>query len=235
MRRTEVTDSTHVGSGAPASIAHNRGEYLHTPAEERAHALTHGIGALLAVVGMVVMVARAARNGDTWQVVAAAIYGSSLVLLYLSSTLYHAMPRSKAKNLLQAFDHGAIYVLIAGSYTPFALVTLRGAWGWTMFGVSWGLALAGIAQEIVLRRRYRWMSLAFYLAMGWLIAVAAKPLAENMPGKGLLLIGLGGLAYTGGTYFYVSRRVPYHHAIWHLFVLMGSICHYFAILLYVMP
>lgn len=213
----------------------SRGEYLHSPSEEIAHAATHGLGALLAIAGLVVMLVVAARSGDVWHVVAAAIYCSSLVLLYLSSTLYHAMPSSKAKRVLQAFDHGAIYVLIAGTYTPFTLVTMRGPWGWTLFGVVWGLALAGIAQELVFRRRFRWISLVFYLAMGWLIAIAAKPLADNLPSKGLFLIALGGLFYTAGIYFYVSRRVPYHHAIWHLFVLAGSVCHYFTILFYVMP
>ncbi len=213
----------------------HRGEHPHTRTEELAHALTHGVGAVLAIAGLVVMVVLAAIRGDAWHVVAASIYGASLVLLYASSTLYHAMPDSKAKQVFQAFDHGAIYLLIAGTYTPFTLVSLRGGWGWTLFGIVWGLALAGVAQELVFQRRVRWISLALYLAMGWLIVLAAKPLAQSIAPGGLALLALGGLAYTGGIYFYVSRRVPYHHAIWHVFVLAGSVCHYFAILLYVMP
>ena len=214
-------------------IIHNRGEYEHTRAEELVHALIHGLGAVLGVVGLWFMVALAEGSGDPWRIVAAAVYCASLILLYSASTLYHILPRSRAKSVLQAFDHSAIYLLIAGTYTPFTLVTLRGGWGWSLFGVVWGLAVLGVVQEAVLRRRFLWLSLALYLSMGWLVVVAAKPLAANFPAAGLLLLGLGGLAYTGGIYFYVSRRVPYHHAIWHGFVLAGSLCHYFAILRYV--
>ena len=225
------------------AVIHNRGEYEHTRAEELAHALTHGLGAVLGIVGLWAMVALAAQGGDPWRIVAASIYGTSLILLYSISTSYHILPRSRAKSVLQALDHSAIYLLIAGTYTPFTLITLRGGWGWSLFGVVWGLAVIGVVQEAVLRRRYRWLSLVLYLAMGWLIvrrtasprriAGAAKPMAAHFPAAGLLLLALGGLAYSGGIYFYVSRRVPYHHAIWHGFVLLGSLCHYFAILRYV--
>ncbi len=179
------------------------------------------------------MVPLAATRGDPWRIVAASIYCASLILLYSASTLYHILPRSRAKSVLQALDHSAIYLLIAGTYTPFTLITLRGGWGWSLFGVVWGLAAVGVAQEMVLRRRFRWISLALYLSMGWLIVIAARPLVTSLPAAGLLLLGLGGLAYSGGIYFYLSRRVPYHHAIWHGFVLAGSLCHYFAILRYV--
>ncbi len=212
----------------------NRGEYRHTRAEERAHVLTHGLGALLALGGLLVLVVDAAEGGDPWRIVAASVYGTSLFLLYLVSTLYHGLPPSRAKNVFRALDHSAIYLLIAGTYTPFTLVTLRGAWGWSLFGVIWGLALIGVAQEAVLRRRFRWISLALYLLMGWLVVVPARPLATNLPSGGILLLAAGGAAYSGGIYFYLSRRVPYHHAIWHLFVLAGSACHYFAVLRYVL-
>lgn len=212
----------------------NRGEYQHTRAEERAHVLTHGLGALLALTGLLVMVLDTTRRGDPWRIVAASVYGTSLLLLYLISTLYHGLPPSRAKNVFRALDHSAIYLLIAGTYTPFTLVPLRGAWGWSLFGVIWGLALIGVAQEAVLRRRFRWISLTLYLLMGWLVVIAARPLAASLPSGGILLLAAGGAAYSGGIYFYLSRRVPYHHAIWHLFVLAGSACHYFAVLRYVL-
>jgi hemolysin III len=216
------------------AMVDNRGEFEHTRAEERAHFLTHGFGALLALWGLVVMVLAAARDGDPWRIVAAAVYCASLFLLYLISALYHGLPPSRVKNAFRVLDHSAIYLLIAGTYTPFTLVTLRGGWGWSLFGVVWGLALAGVAQETLFRRRFRWISLALYLLMGWLVVIAARPLAARLPSAGLWLLVAGGAAYSGGIYFYLSRRVSYHHAIWHLFVLAGSACHYFAILRYVL-
>ncbi|HKI83618.1 MAG TPA: hemolysin III family protein [Candidatus Krumholzibacteria bacterium] len=211
-----------------------RGEYQHTRAEERAHVLTHGLGALLALVGLVVLLLHAVKTADPWRIVAAWIYGASLILLYLISTLYHGLPPSRAKNVFRALDHSAIYLLIAGTYTPFTLVPLRGAWGWSLFGVIWGLAVLGIVQEALLRRRFRGVSLGLYLLMGWIVVIAARPLAASLPTGCLLLLAAGGAAYSGGIYFYLSRRVPYHHAIWHLFVLAGSACHYLAVLRYVL-
>ena len=213
----------------------NRGEIVHPPNEELAHAITHGVGAVLSMAGLAVLVVFASLRGDAWHVVAASIYGASLLTLYLCSTFYHALPPSRAKQVFQTLDHGAIYILIAGTYTPFTLVTLRGGWGWSLFGVIWGLAVLGVIQEVVLKRRIRWVSLLLYLGMGWLIMVAVRPLVGALDTGGLILLSAGGLFYTLGTVFYMAHRIPYHHAIWHLFVLAGSICHFFAVLRYVIP
>jgi hemolysin III len=207
----------------------------YTLAEEMAHAITHGVGLALSVAALVVLVVFASLRGDAWHVVSVSIYGSTLVVLYAASTFYHAIPQSRAKRILRILDHAAIYVLIAGTYTPFTLVNLRGGWGWALFGVVWGLALLGVLLETVARTRLKALSLVLYLGLGWLIAIAVKPLLERVATGGLVLLLLGGLAYSGGVAFYAWRRLPYHHAIWHLWVLAGSVCHFFAVLLYVIP
>jgi len=204
-----------------------------SPAEEVVNAVTHGLGAALGVAGLVVLVVLAAVHGDAWQVVTSAIYGATLVLLYLSSTLYHAFQAPRVKRVFQAFDHSAIFLLIAGTYTPFTLVTLRGPWGWSLFGVVWGLALAGAVLEVIFLDRFARLALGLYLAMGWVVLVAIVPLVQALPPGGLAWLAGGGVAYTLGTLFYRMKHRPFMHAVWHLFVLAGSLCHWFGILHYV--
>jgi hemolysin III len=200
-----------------------------------AHALTHGIGAVLSIVALVFMLIWAAAYGDGWHVVAASIYGASLILLYTASTLYHAFPWPKMKAVFQQLDHAAIYILIAGTYTPFALINLRDAWGWTLLGVAWGIALVGVVLELTLKKRIAWLSLTLYLGMGWMAIIAINPMIDNVDAGGLMLLVAGGLAYTLGVIFYVWKSLPYHHAIWHLFVLAGSVFHFFSIFYFVLP
>ncbi|MHC4128668.1 MAG: PAQR family membrane homeostasis protein TrhA [Planctomycetota bacterium] len=204
-------------------------------AEEIAHAITHGVGLLLSVAGLTILAVFATLRGEAWHIVSCSIYGSTLVLLYAASTFYHALPAPRAKAVFRVLDHAAIYVLIAGTYTPFTLVNLRGGWGWALFGVVWGLAIFGVVLEAVARQRVRVLSLVLYLGLGWLAAIAVKPLFDSVGAGGLALLLLGGLAYTGGVVFYCWQRLPYHHAIWHIFVLAGSVFHYFAVLFFVIP
>ena len=200
---------------------------------ERFNTLTHLVGAALALAGAVVLVVLAARLGDPWKIVSFSIYGVMLVALYVFSTLYHSV-RGPAKNVLRKFDHCAIYLLIAGTYTPFALVSLRGAWGWSIFGVIWGLALLGIAQEIWLARGARILSLVIYVLMGWLALVAVMPLWRALTPAGFVWLAAGGACYTLGIVFYaLDNRVRHAHGLWHLFVLAGSACHFFTVLRYV--
>lgn len=207
----------------------------YTPAEDLANSITHGIGAALAVAGLGVLVTLAARHGDGWRVVSLSVYGTSLVLLYLASTLYHAIRAPRLKHLFKGLDHAAIFLLIAGSYTPFTLVTLRGPWGWTIFGLIWAFAVAGIIFESLFLGRFKRLVVVFYLGMGWLAVIAVGPLIEALALGGLAWIAAGGFFYTSGVIFYMWKRLPYNHAIWHLFVLGGSICHFIAITLYVLP
>ena len=210
-------------------------EKLYTLGEEIAHAATHGFGVVLAIVGLTVMVARAAVYGTVWHVTVSAIFGATLVLMYTASTLFHSIPQPRAKHILRVIDHSSIYLLIAGSYTPFTLVTLHGPWGWSLFAFSWSLALAGVVFKIFYTGRYEKLSLFIYLAMGWCIVIAVKPLIHALPTGGLVLLFLGGLSYSGGVAFYVREQLRYHHAIWHAFVLAGSVLQYFAVLFYVIP
>lgn len=200
---------------------------------ERMNTITHLIGAAFALAGLVVLVVQASMQGDPWKIVSFSVYGATLVALYFFSTIYHGIG-GKAKFMLQKFDHAAIYLLIAGTYTPFTLVTLRGALGWSIFGVIWGLAVAGIAQEIVLATKRRILSVVIYLLMGWLIVVVIRPLARALPGAGMAWLVAGGLFYTIGVVFYaLDKRFSYAHEIFHFFVLAGSACHYITIFLYV--
>lgn len=203
---------------------------VQTPAEEVANALTHGIGAALGLAGLVVLVTLSAGRGDAWRVVSTAVYGATLVLLFLASALYHAVRGPRAKRVLQVLDHAAIYLLIAGTYTPFTLVTLRGPWGWAIFGVIWGCAAAGITVQALYPGRFRALLTGLYVAMGWIIAVAAVPLVRRLDPAGLAWLVGGGIAYTAGVFFYARRWFPFAHAVWHLFVLGGSACHFVAIL-----
>ena len=203
--------------------------------EELANVLTHGLGALLSVAGLVALVAASARHGDAWQVTSTAIFGGTLVFSYLTSTAYHATRGARAKEILRKFDHAAIFLLIAGTYTPFVLVTLRGPWGWSLFGVVWGLAIAGVALKFWFAGRFRLVSTIIYLAMGWLVLIALKPLTAALPRDGLYWLIGGGVCYSLGTGFYLWKRLAYHHAIWHLFVLAGGVCHWMAVFGYVVP
>ncbi|MGC4048621.1 MAG: hemolysin III family protein [Paludibaculum sp.] len=202
--------------------------------EEIANSLTHGLGAVMSVAALVLMVVAAATRGTGRQVVACAVYGSSLILLYLSSTLYHALTHGRAKRLFRVFDHISIYLLIAGTYTPFLLVTLRGPWGWALFGVVWGLAVLGIGFKCFFTGRMEILSTSVYLLMGWVAVVAIKPLLAALPRGGFAWLLAGGMAYTLGVVFYTWRR-KYSHAVWHVFVLAGSSCHFVAVWLYVLP
>jgi hemolysin III len=206
-----------------------------TEREELANSLTHAFGAVLSVAGLVLLVVFANLHGDAWHVVSTAIFGTTLVLLYTASTLYHSFRGERSRRLLQKFDHAAIFLLIAGTYTPFVLVTLRGPWGWSLFGVVWGLAVAGVTIKFWLAGRFRVVSTLIYLAMGWLVLVALKPLVAALSAGGMQLLVAGGLCYTGGAGFYLWKRLPYHHAIWHLCVLGGSACHWAAIFVHVVP
>ena len=203
--------------------------------EEIANSITHGLGAALSVAGLTVLVLLAALYGDVWQIVAFSIYGSTLIVLYLASTLYHSLQNPRAKRVFRVIDHAAIFVLIAGTYTPFLLISMRGVWGWTLLGVVWGLALLGVGFKIFFTHRFPVGSTLAYVLMGWLGVIAWKEAVTHIPAGGLVWLGLGGAAYTTGVIFYAWKRLPYNHAIWHVFVLAGSICHYLAVLLYLSP
>ena len=203
--------------------------------EELANSVTHGIGALLSIGGLAVLIGFASQRGNAWHITTCSIFGSTLILLYVASTLYHSIPLPRTKSILRLVDHSAIYLLIAGTYTPFMLVNLRGPWGWSLFGAVWGIAVAGIILKTTSFGRIAGISSALYLAMGWVVVVAIKPLLGAIEPGGLLLLLLGGLAYTGGVVFYAWKKLPYSHAIWHLFVMTGSALHFFAILFYVIP
>ena len=226
------------GDLAPASEGPARGEKKgrdYTVGEEIANSVTHGVGVAFSIVALTLLVVWAVRYGDGWALATGIVFGSSLILLYAGSTLYHAIPFAKARHVFKIFDHAAIYLLIAGSYTPFALVTMRDAGGWWMFAVVWTLAAIGISTEAFWAYRPRWVSAAVYLFMGWLAVFMIQPLRASMHPNGLWLLVAGGLCYTLGTVFYVYKKVPYFHMVWHLWVLAGSACHFFAVLLYVMP
>lgn len=200
---------------------------------EKFNSISHMVGAVLATIGAVALIVPAAQLGDPWKIVSFSIYGAMLLALYVTSALYHSA-RGPAKDVLRKFDHCAIYLLIAGSYTPFTLVTLRGAWGWSLFGTIWGLALLGIAQEIWLAKGKRILSLVIYVVMGWLALIAVVPLFTALTGTGFLWLAAGGLMYTVGIFFYATdHKLRHGHGVWHLFVLGGSACHYFAVLFYV--
>lgn len=200
---------------------------------ERFNGITHLLGAIFAIVGTIALVALARQQGDALKVIAFSIYGASLINLYVVSTLYHSIRPAAAKALLQKFDHCSIYLLIAGSYTPFALITLHGPWGWTLFGLSWGLAIFGIAQEITLGRRTRKLSMGLYVVMGWLILIAIDPLFRAMPLPGIAWLAAGGIIYSAGIYFFVNDERRHYHGIWHVFVLGGSVCQFICMLWYV--
>lgn len=202
--------------------------------DERLNGYTHLAGMLLAVAGMIALLAKAAASEDVWKVVSASIYTTTLLLLYLFSTLYHGLAESAAKRVFHKLDHLAIYLLIAGTYTPFTLITLHGAWGWSLFGIIWALALTGIILDLLHRAGLRWLQMTIYLVMGWLVVVAWPQLTAVLPAAGVVWLVAGGLVYTLGTLFYaLDRRLQHAHGIWHLFVLTASACHYIAVFVYV--
>jgi len=201
--------------------------------EEIANSLSHGLGALLALAAAPVLIVAAARLDKAANIVGASVFAITMILLYSSSTLYHALPPGRAKSLCAKFDHGAIYLFIAGTYTPFALGVLNGAWGWTLFGLIWGLAAMGLALKAFDKLSHPLLSTGLYLAMGWLVVIAAAPLLERVSTAGLLWLVAGGIAYTAGVVFYLTdARFKYGHFIWHLFVLAGTTCHFCAVLWY---
>ena len=197
--------------------------------EEVANALTHGLGAAAALAAGAVLITLVALHGDGWQLAGTIVFCVALLLLYVASTLYHAIPHPVAKARLKVFDHCAIYVLIAGTYTPFTLIGLRGAWGWSLFAVIWTLAVAGVVFKLFFTGRFKLVSTLIYIAMGWLVLVAIVPMTRALDAWALGWLFAGGLAYTAGTFFYMSRRIPYAHTIWHAFVIGGSTCHFLAV------
>lgn len=209
--------------------------HVFTKREEIANALIHGVGAVLAAAGLAVLVVLAALGGTVWHVTGFAIYGVTMLLLYTASTLVHSFPEGKAKDVFETLDHSSIYLFIAGTYTAILLTAMRGPLGWTLFGIIWGLAVAGIVFKAFFTKKFLYMSTLLYIAMGWLIVLAWKPLQAAMAPGGVRLMVAGGLAYTIGAVFYVWRGFRYHHAVWHLLVVAGSIFHYFAILIYLLP
>lgn len=201
---------------------------------ERLNSYSHLLGTVVAVVGIVALLFKVGTNGDVWKVVSTSIYAATLLLLYLSSTFYHGLGEGAAKRLFKKIDHLSIYLLIAGTYTPFTLVTLRGVWGWTLFGIVWGLAAAGIILDLFHHKGLRWMQMIIYLVMGWIVVIAWPQLVEALEPAGVAWLVAGGVVYTLGTIFYgIDYHIRYAHGIWHLFVLGGSACHYIAVFVYV--
>lgn len=210
-------------------------ETRYTLGEEIANSVTHGIGTVLAITGMIVLILVASRQGDAWRIISCSVFGTTLILSYLSSTLYHSIPQVRTKQLLRSLDHAAIYLLIAGTYTPFMLVNLRGPWGWSIFGAVWGIAVLGVIMKTTFFGKIRSFSTVIYLVMGWIALIAIKPMISALDPEGIKLLVMGGLTYSAGVIFYAWKKLPYNHAIWHLFVLAGSGFHFFAILYYVVP
>ncbi|MBZ2168870.1 hemolysin III family protein [Marinobacter sp. F4216] len=213
---------------SPANSIHHR-------IEEWLNSATHGIGALLSVIGTIVLVVGASQLEDNWKLVSFSIFGASLILLYLASTLYHGTRHPELKKLFKTLDHCAIFLLIAGTYTPFLLVNMRGTVGWTLFAIIWSLAITGVVLKIIFKNRYELARVGIYIAMGWLIIFASSDLVASLSDTALTLMIAGGIAYTGGVAFYLADRIPYMHAVWHLFVIGGSACHFSAVYYGVLP
>lgn len=225
-------EAKHGDESALASIGDPRGERSLSFGEEIANSISHGLGLVLAIAAVPVLAVTAVRAGKALFVVGVSVFGASMVVLYLASTLYHSLTHERAKRVARVFDHSAIFLLIAGSYTPFALGVLRGPWGWSLLGIVWGLAAIGLTMKAVGGARHSWISIVLYLAMGWLALVAIKPMLTLIPLPGILLIVAGGVAYTGGLGFFAAHRLRYSHFVWHLFVIAGTTCHFFAVLWY---
>ncbi|AJS61532.1 PAQR family membrane homeostasis protein TrhA [Paenibacillus sp. IHBB 10380] len=209
--------------------------HVYTRREEVANAVTHGIGTVLSIAALVLLIVFSSIRGTPWHIVSFTIYGVTMLLLYLNSTLVHSFKEGKTKDLFEFFDHSSIYLYIAGSYTPFMLVAIRGSLGWTLFGIVWGFAILGCLFKAFFVKKFLFMSTIFYIIMGWMIVIAWVPLTAAVPTGGMTLLALGGIMYTLGTVFYVWRGFPFHHAVWHLFVLAGSVLHFLAVFLYLLP
>jgi hemolysin III len=203
--------------------------------EEIANSITHGIGLALSVVGLIVLIVLSVTRGNAWHIAGCTVFGVTLVLLYSASTFYHAVRAPRFRRILKILDHTAIYLLIAGTYTPFTLVNLRGFWGWMLFSLVWGLSVFGILWKFFHAERFQVISTLIYLAMGWLVLIAIKPVTLALPLSGILWLIAGGFFYTAGVPFFALKRLPYNHAIWHVFVLAGSTCHYLAVMFAVLP
>ena len=207
----------------------------YSPIEEKINIISHAVGFILSIIALVLLVRHATRHGDVWHIVSFSIFGASLIILYAASSFYHSAKKSELRNRLNIIDHASIYVLIAGTYTPFTLVTLKGTIGWVIFGISWGLALTGIILKLFFTGKYNLMSTIMYVLMGWVIVFAIKPLINNLPLEGLLWLVAGGISYTIGAILYGIKKIKFNHAIFHMFVLMGSFCHFVSVYFYVLP
>lgn len=207
----------------------------YSPNEEKANIISHAIGLAFSIVALVLLVVRASLYGDAWHIVSVAIFGVSLISLYAASTFYHSAKDPRVRSYLRIFDHATIYVLIAGTYTPFTLVTLNGPVGWTIFAASWAMAVTGITLKLFFTGRFNVLSTLMYVFMGWIIVFAISPLIENLSSKGLFWLIAGGIAYTTGAILYSIKKIPFNHAIFHLFVLLGSFCHFMSVYFYVLP
>ncbi|MEH7086514.1 hemolysin III family protein [Neobacillus drentensis] len=203
--------------------------------EELANSITHGIGVMFSIAALVILITYASLYGNVWHIVSFTIFGATMLILYMSSTLLHSFPEGKVKDIFEIFDHSSIYFFIAGTYTPFLLIVIKGALGWSLFGIVWGLAIAGTVFKCFFVKKYLFTSTALYVVMGWLIVFAWKPLVNNLSPQGMTYLIIGGALYTLGAIFYVWRGFKYHHAVWHLFVLAASAVHFFCVLLYVLP
>ena len=207
----------------------------YSPIEEKINIISHAIGLILSIVALVLLVTHATQHGDVWHIVSFSIFGASLIILYAASSFYHSAKKSELRSRLNIIDHASIYVLIAGTYTPFTLVTLKGTIGWVIFGISWGLALTGIILKLFFTGKYNLMSTIMYVLMGWVIVFAIKPLMNNLPLEGLRWLVAGGISYTIGAILYGIKKIKFNHAIFHMFVLMGSFCHFMSVYFYVLP
>jgi hemolysin III len=220
---------------ATPNTTNDQSNSIHHRIEEWLNSATHGIGALLSVIGTVALIIAATELGDAWKLVSFSIFGASLILLYMASAFYHGATQPRLKTAFKTLDHCAIFLLIAGTYTPFLLVNMRGNSGWTLFAIIWSLAITGVVLKIIFKNRFKLARVGIYVAMGWLIVVAASDLAANVGEQALYLLIAGGVAYTAGVIFYLADRVPYMHAVWHLFVIGGSALHFSAVYLGVLP
>jgi hemolysin III len=207
----------------------------HLSLEEIFNSITHGFGLLISIAGLVLLITFSSLYGDFKHIISCTIYGITLVMLYTASTLYHSFQKPRVKHIFKILDHSCIYALIAGTYTPFLLVTLQGSIGWSLFAIIWSLSLIGIFLKVFFVHRFKIISTIAYILMGWLIIVVMKPLVHALPKGGLILLICGGCAYTIGTIFYAWKKIPFNHAIWHIFVLSGSVCHFLAVMLFVVP
>jgi len=203
-----------------------------TVAEEIANSISHGVGLLLAITAAPILIMAAARGGTTWNIVGVSVFAASMILLYLASTLYHAIPHDRAKRIFRVLDHGAIFLLIAGTYTPFTLGVMRGPWGWTIFGIVWSLAVFGLTMKAFFGAQHKWLTVPLYLVMGWTVVIAAPHILFRMPVAAIIWLLAGGIAYSGGVVFFRAHSLRYSHFAWHLFVIAGTACHFFAVLWY---